>query len=88
MDGNPEMTAAWREILNAWDDLSTIAVEFRELDDERILVHPSTPDGEDERAGARRRGAEGSEPGRDPRRKVVRLTAWWSRDRAYADLGL
>jgi hypothetical protein len=32
------MAAAWREFLSAWDDWRNFADEYRELDDERVLV--------------------------------------------------
>src|SRR6476619_7422882 len=32
------MVKAWREFLSAWEDYSLEAEEYRELDDERVLV--------------------------------------------------
>src|SRR2546427_12758873 len=32
------MTAGWRDMANAWEEFSTVADEYRELDDERVLV--------------------------------------------------
>ena len=32
------MAEGWRDFLGAWDDFHQQAVEYRELDDERVLV--------------------------------------------------
>ena len=87
--GKAEMAVSWREILNAWDDFRTIAEEYRELDDERILVFTrNTGRGKAsslELADVEPRGANLLHI-RDG--KVTRLAAWWNRDRALSDLGL
>ena len=36
--GVAAMAKAWREFLSAWEDYSIEAEEYRELDDERVLV--------------------------------------------------
>jgi ketosteroid isomerase-like protein len=36
--GLPAMAEAWREFLSAWHEWRTVAEEYRELDDERVLV--------------------------------------------------
>ena len=36
--GKAAMAASWREFLGAWEDWSVQADEYRELDDERVLV--------------------------------------------------
>jgi ketosteroid isomerase-like protein len=36
--GKAAMAASWREFLTAWEDWSVQADEYRELDDERVLV--------------------------------------------------
>jgi ketosteroid isomerase-like protein len=87
--GVTEMTDRWRDFLDAWEELRTNAEEYRELDDERVLVLDSFSGrgktsglevGETQTKGALlfhlRRG------------KVVRLVAYWNRERAFADLGL
>jgi ketosteroid isomerase-like protein len=87
--GRSAMAVAWREILNAWDDFRTIVEEFRELDDERILVC-TLNSGRGKVSGLE--VADVAPKGanlvhiRDG--KVTRLVAWWSRDQALADLGL
>jgi ketosteroid isomerase-like protein len=84
--GIPAMAEGWREWLGAWDDYVADAREFRELDDERVLVIARmrgrgktsglTVEAEvasvfDVRAGA-----------------VTRLRLYTELDRAFADLGL
>jgi ketosteroid isomerase-like protein len=83
------MAAGWRSWLSAWDDLRQEVEEYRELDDERILVISH---------GFARGKASGLETGqirtdvatvfhvRDG--KVVRLVIYFDRDRALSDLGL
>jgi hypothetical protein len=89
--GHSEMAAAWREVLNAWDDFRTIAEEYRELDAKRILVLTRNT-GRGKASGMELGEISGGPHGanllelRD--RKVIRLTAWWDRDRALAELGL
>jgi hypothetical protein len=36
--GLPAMAAAWGEFLGTWDEWRTVGEEYRELDDERVLV--------------------------------------------------
>jgi len=80
------MADRWRKALSAWDDLRVEAEEYRELDDERVLVLTRMR-GRGKRSGveiAERRGSlfhvqDG---------KVTRLVLYWDRDRAFADLGL
>ena len=36
--GHAEITHAWRDYLRAWEDHRSEAEEYREIDDERILV--------------------------------------------------
>ena len=83
------MAAAWRDVLNAWNDFRTIAVEYQELASDRILVITSnTGRGKAsgmELAGMHPRGANLWEV-RDGR--VIRLSAWWDRGTALAELGL
>jgi ketosteroid isomerase-like protein len=82
-------TEAWRDALSAWDDLHPEAEEYRELDDERILVlvrlrgrgKTSGVDLEEMQAKTATlyhvRGG-----------KVTRLVLYADRDRAFDDLGL
>jgi ketosteroid isomerase-like protein len=87
--GTAGMAAAWREVLNAYDELRAIADSYRELDRDRILV-------------LIRNTGRGKASGMDvaemhPRSanlfelregKVARLTLWWDRDLALAELGI
>jgi ketosteroid isomerase-like protein len=86
--GVADMGNAWGAMLAAWEDLKAIPEEFRELDDERVLVLLQNT--------GRGRGS-GIEIGGISARsanvftvrngKVKRLTLYWNRDRALADLG-
>jgi ketosteroid isomerase-like protein len=91
--GLAEMGDAWRAFLNAWVDYRLEPVEYRTLDEERVLVLV--------RAYGRGKasGVELSElPARSLRvsanlfrireGRVVRLDAYFNSDRALADLGL
>jgi ketosteroid isomerase-like protein len=73
-------------MLEAWEDLRFEAEEYREIDDERVLVI-------DHRTGrGKGSGVEVTTKGatlfqvRDG--KTRRLVSYWNRDRALADLGL
>jgi ketosteroid isomerase-like protein len=83
------LAASWREVLNAWDDFRTIAEEYRELDDERILVL-TVNTGRGKVSGLELADVEPKGANllhiRDGR--VTRLVAWWNRERALTDLGL
>jgi GNAT superfamily N-acetyltransferase/ketosteroid isomerase-like protein len=89
--GVAAMGRIWREFLSAWEDYRVQAHEYRVLDEERVLVA----------LRAQGRGkASGLDIGlatRGPRSanifhvrggKVIRLTSYFNRDRALADLGL
>jgi ketosteroid isomerase-like protein len=87
--GRGEMAARWAEVLRAYEDFRAIPERFQELDDERVLVYIRN------RGRGKGSGLEVAEM--QPRSvnlfhvregKVVRLTAWWSRERGLADLGL
>ncbi len=87
--GAAGMAEGWRGFLSTWDDLQVKVDEYRELDDDRILV-------------LFRFGGRGKTSGLDLGQvqaevaniffvrdgKVTRLVAYWDRDRALADLGL
>jgi ketosteroid isomerase-like protein len=87
--GPAGMAEAWRNFLSAWEDFHAEADEYRELDEERVLVlaHVSG-----------RGKTSGFEVGRAPAKganvfhiregKVTRLVLYWDRERALADLGL
>jgi len=83
------MAAGTREFLNAWEEYRVEAEEYREIDNERVLVHFH--------ASGRGRTS-GLELGQIAPKgvalfhvrdcKVTRFVAYWDRDRALADLGL
>jgi ketosteroid isomerase-like protein len=87
--GVAAMAETWREALSAFEELRTEADEYRELDDERVLVlvHFS---GRGRTSGlelgdVQMRGANLFHV-RDG--KVTRLVLYWDRERALADVGL
>ena len=87
--GVPAMAQRWQEWMTVWREYRSEADEYRELDGDRILV-------------LMRHGGRGTTSGVAVERldtrganlfdlrdgKVVRLTLFWDRDRALADLGL
>jgi hypothetical protein len=87
--GLARMAEAARDWVSAWKDRHAEAEEYRELDDERVLM-------------LSRRGGRGKTSGLEIERvqskgaavwqardsKVTRLVIYWDRDRALADLGL
>ena len=87
--GLTAMVAGWNEILSAWEDLRAEADEYRELDDQGVLVL-ATFSGRGKSSGMAveqlqtRTGALFNV--RDG--KVTRLVIYWDRDHALADLGL
>jgi ketosteroid isomerase-like protein len=87
--GTVALAEAWREFLDTWVGWRVEAEEYRELDDERVLVlirirglgrSSGLPVDEISASGANlfhlRDG------------KVTRLALYWHRDRALADVGL
>jgi ketosteroid isomerase-like protein len=87
--GLATMAAAWRDFLGAWDGLRAEAREYRELDDERVLVLTRNTGrgktsglelGEMYTFGANLFHVRGG--------KVTRLILYWNGDHALADLGL
>jgi len=87
--GREAMVAGFRENLIGWKDFRTEADEYRELDEERVLVLTrSTAQGK--AAGMvvgqmRTKGAALYHLGGG---KVTRLVYYWDRERALADVGL
>ena len=89
VQGLAGMAEGTREGLSAWTGFRSQADEYRELDDERVLV-------------LSRRGGRGKTSGLEIERiqskgaavwhvrdgKVMRLVIYWDRERALADLGL
>jgi ketosteroid isomerase-like protein len=87
--GLAEMTEAWRSQISAWEGFHAVADEFRQLDDERVLVLGHIG-GRGKTSGLdighmRTKGAGLFHIRRD---KVMRVVLYWDRNRALADLGL
>jgi ketosteroid isomerase-like protein len=87
--GIPEMGAAWREFLKAWEGFRVRADEFRELDEERVVVL-GTFSGRGKGSGVdvgqvQMRGVMVFHI-RD--RRVTRLVTYFNRERGLAELGL
>ena len=79
----------WRNFLNAWEGYRAEAVEYRELDDERVLVLICRS-GSGKRSGMDlgQLGSKGASLFEARDRKVTRIVVYFDRDRALADLGL
>lgn len=87
--GLEAMAAIWGEVLRAYEGFRAIPERFVELDEERVLVYI--------RNRRRGKGSRLEVAEMQPRSvnlfhvregKVVRLTAWWNRERGLADLDL
>ena len=77
------------EFLNAWDDLRPEVDEYREVDDERVIVldHP-TGRGKTSGLDLRRMNIRGAQLFHVRDGKVTRIVHYFDRERALADLGL
>jgi ketosteroid isomerase-like protein len=89
--GLTEMAAGWRDFLSAWEDVRTDVDEYRELDEERVLVllrfsGRGKASGLDAAQWTATKGAANLVHVRGG--KVTRLVIYWDRERALADLGL
>lgn len=87
--GVAEMAEAWAAMLRAWEHLRAVPEEFRELDDERVLVFLRN-EGRGKGSGIDIGGisTRAANLFRIQDGKVTSLTLYWDRDRAIADLGL
>jgi ketosteroid isomerase-like protein len=92
----PESRQGWRDVadgvrdfLGAWEDLRVEVEEYRELDDERVLVLTRYT-GRGKKSGLElgQMRAEGAVVFHIRGGKVTRRVHWFDRDRALADLGL
>jgi hypothetical protein len=84
------MGRAFRDWLSAWEGWTAEAEDYRELDDERVIVM-TTSNGRGKTSGlaVRQIGfAHGANLFRLHDGKVATLVTYWNRDRALADLGL
>jgi ketosteroid isomerase-like protein len=90
-EGAAAMVRAWGSFLSAWEDYRIEPVEYRALDHERVLVFVlaygrGKSSGVELDESTRGRGGANLFHIRDGR--VVRLDAYFDRERALADLGL
>jgi hypothetical protein len=85
------MAEAYRRFLSTWEDFRTEPQEYREIDDERVLVYVHDR-GRGKASGMEIGQIMGTEDGAIlfvmRAGVVVRLVNYWDRDRALADLGL
>ena len=83
------MSEGWRDFLAAWEDFRPEVDEYRELDDERVLVlqHYS---GRGKTSGLElgQMHTEGASLFHIRAGKVTKLIHYWDRERALADVGL
>jgi ketosteroid isomerase-like protein len=87
--GLAEMAEAARKGLDAWKDIRFEIEEYRELDDERVLVlHHASGSGKASGLELGQMRTNAAHLFHLRRGKVTRLVNYWDRDRALADLGL
>ncbi len=87
--GVAEMAESWQEWVRGWKDYRVETDEYRELDDERVLVLTrSTALGKAGRLVVGQLRAKGAVLYHVSDGKVTRLVYYWDRGRALADLGL
>ena len=83
------MAARWRDFVSDWGDFRAEAEEYRELDDERVLVfHRFSGRGKTSGLDLGRMQTQGANLFHLHAGKVTKLVLHWNRDRALADLGL
>jgi ketosteroid isomerase-like protein len=83
------MAEAARKGLDAWKDVRFEIEEYRELDDERVLVlHHISGSGKASGLELGQMRTNGAHLFHLHGGKVMRLVNYWDRERAFADLGL
>jgi len=87
--GLADMREGERRLLDAWEGFRTGAEEYRELDDERVLVLTYRR-GRGKRSGLEleQLGTTGADLSHVRAGKVTKLVLYGNRERAFADLGL
>jgi ketosteroid isomerase-like protein len=89
--GVAAMGDAWRGFLSAWEDYRLEPVEYRPLDEDRVLVVVHAH-GRGKASGVEldknTRGEGGANLFHIREGRVVRLDAYFNREHAFADLGL
>ena len=83
--GLADMAEGWRGRMSAWKEARFAAEEFRELDDERVLVLTRFS-GHGKKSGLDL-NAEGANIFHFREGKVARIVRYWDRERALGDLG-
>jgi ketosteroid isomerase-like protein len=83
------LTESTRDFLSAWEGFHAVADHYRELDDERVLVLTNYR-GRAKRSGLElaKMGAKGAVLYHVRNGKVTRLTFYFDREHAFAELGL
>jgi ketosteroid isomerase-like protein len=89
LEGLPAMAASWREFLTAWTGYGVQADEYRELDDERVLVllH-AVGSGRTSGLALDQTNRRGANVFHVADGRVRRLVIYFDYARALADLGL
>jgi len=87
--GPAGIAEGWRDFLAAWDGFRVEADEYREIDDERILVLTRWGGrGRTSRLDLDQMSTESAVAFQLRDGKVTRLVPYFDRDRAFAELGL
>jgi ketosteroid isomerase-like protein len=87
--GLTEIARGLREMLSPWRDLRDVIDEYRELDDERVLVLLRFDlRGKTSGVGLDASWTRGAEIVHIKQGRVTRIVKYFDRDRALADLGL
>ena len=88
-EGLAGMWRGWRDVLSPWEDWRAEEQDYRELDEERVLVLIRfSGRGRTSGMDVGQMVGRGANVWEIREGKVVRLRAYWDRDRALADLGL
>ena len=87
--GQERVAEVMRDIDSAWEDYRRVAEEYRELDDERVLVvHRRSGRGKTSGIEVAEIAERGAGVWHIHDGKVTRVVGYWDSDRAFADLGL
>jgi hypothetical protein len=87
--GLTDIAEAMRDFIDAWSDFRVKAEDYRELDNERVLVLSNLGgSGKTSRLSLGQMRSEKCELFQIRGGTVVRLVIYWDRERALADLGL
>jgi ketosteroid isomerase-like protein len=84
--GIAAMVDVWRDYIATWDAYRAEALEYRSIDQERVLVLVRFA-GHGKMSGVEVAGTQGASLFRVRDGKVASLVIYWNRDRAFAELG-